>query len=362
MTEATQPSFAPMLLTDLFDTVGASKAWIDKVRIDHRGTPEVPYVTNKLRDNGIECLIPLGQRDARGEVMVPNPGGTITVPFIAPYAAFQAKPFYTGQNVHCLRAERLTEASAVVLIAALTSAMRCFDWSTKATARRLYRARLMVPVTKSGQADWYAMERLGQRALGASWSDAVAALAQFLPPAEPDGLPVLDFAPRLITEVFETVQSSRAAMDGIRVNRKGAPVFAYVTRTAGSNGIADVIPRQPIEPNPGNVITVGLDTQTAAYQPRPFYTGQNVHVLGSPHLDRDAAMVLVPLVRQQLAKFSWGGNGATLGRLRRTQMMVPITQDGSVDWNGLRLVGQYLLRQAALRAQEASRPVAPGSS
>lgn len=362
MDEVAQHSFAPLLLTDLFDTVAASKAWIDKVRIDYRGTPEVSYVTNKLRDNGIECLIPLGQRDAKGEVMEPNPGGAITVPFIAPYAAFQAKPFYTGQNVHCLRAARLTEASAVVVIAALTSAMRCFDWSTKATARRLYRARLMVPVTKSGQADWDAMEKLGESALGASWSDATAALNQFIPTAFPDGLPVLDFAPRLITEVFEIVQSSRAAIDGIRVDRKGAPVFAYVTRTAGNNGIAGVIPRQRLEPNAGNVITVGLDTQTAAYQPRPFYTGQNVHMLGSPHLDRNAAMVLVPLVRQQLAKFSWGGNGATLGRLRRTQMIVPIAGDGSVDWNGLRLAGRQLLRQAALRAQGEHRPVTAGSA
>jgi len=341
MTDNLEASYRPLPLTEVFETVEASKSWIDKVRIDYTGDATVPYVTNKLRDNGIECRIPRSQRDAKGIAMEPNPGKTITVPFIAPYAAYQSEPFYTGQNVHCLRAPRLTEASAIVLIAALTSAMRCFDWSTKATARRLYRARLMVPVLASGTADWDTMERIGRDVLRRCESEAGATLQQFV--GTNSHLPTLTFAPRLITEVFETVESSKAAMDGIRISRSGSPVFAYVTRTAENNGISEVIPRQAIAPNLGNVITVGLDTQTANYQPKPFYTGQNVHVLGSQHLTRSTALALVPLVRQQLTKFSWGGNGATLGRLRRSQMMIPVCEDGSIDWSGLEQAGEAAL-------------------
>jgi hypothetical protein len=156
----------------------------------------------------------------------------------------------------------------------------------------------------------------------------------------------LHFEPRLITDVFDAVDASQAWMDAIRIDRHGAPEFPYVTRSSNNNGIADIIPRQEIEPNPGNVIAVGLDTQTATYQPIDFYTGQNVQILRSSQLNVETAIVLVPIVRTQLAKFSWGGNGATLGRLRRSQIMVPTTDSGAIDWPGMRMCGRWLLREA----------------
>lgn len=351
----TETPFAPMLLTEIFDTVEASRAWMDMPRINWNGTPEYPYVTRSSANNGIAAIVP-------HQGIAPNPGNTITVGVDTQTVLYQPVDYYAGVKVQALRAKRLTEASAMVLVAALRLQMPKFAWGNGASLARLKRSQVLVPVTSHGRCDWDEMERIGANLLTLSREAAAAAIDPF---AATDGLatpPALTYAPRLIPEVFDSVQSSRAAMDAIRIHRQGTLEYAYVTRTGTNNGIADIIPRQSVEPNPGNVITVGLDTQTAAYQPRPFYTGQNVHVLGSPHLDRDAAIVLVSLVRQQLAKFSWGGNGATLGRLRRTQMMVPIVENGSVDWNGLRRAGQHLLRQAALRAQGEHSPVATSSS
>lgn len=123
-----------------------------------------------------------------------------------------------------------------------------------------------------------------------------------------------------------------------------------VTRAAMNHGIVDVIPHQGLEPNPGGAITVGLDTQTVFFQPAAFYTSQNIQELRSDHPCRETAMVLLPIIRRQVAKFSWGGNGATLGRLRRPKLVVPITPEGGIDWDGMRRSGRWLLRRAALSA------------
>lgn len=100
-------------------------------------------------------------------------------------------------------------------------------------------------------------------------------------------------------------------------------------------------------------MTIGLDTQTVSYQPVPFYTSQNIQVLRHPSLDEDNALVLVSCLREQMGKFSWGGNGATLGRLKATRIMVPVTVNDSgnevIDWEGMTLYGKILRARAERR-------------
>jgi Type I restriction modification DNA specificity domain len=44
------------------------------------------------------------------------------------------------------------------------------------------------------------------------------------------------------------------------------------------------------------------------------------------------AQFLVPLIKKQMGKFNWGGNGATLTRLRRSKILLPITPEGKPDY------------------------------
>lgn len=66
-----------------------------------------------------------------------------------------------------------------------------------------------------------------------------------------------------------------------------------------------------------------MDTQTVFYQSSLFYTGQNIQVLSNCYLNKYNALFIVRLLKMQLKKFSWGGNGATLGRLARTKILLP---------------------------------------
>lgn len=44
------------------------------------------------------------------------------------------------------------------------------------------------------------------------------------------------------------------------------------------------------------------------------------------------AKFLIPLIKSTLSIFSWGGNGATLTRLRRSKIMLPVDESGNPDY------------------------------
>lgn len=101
-----------------------------------------------------------------------------------------------------------------------------------------------------------------------------------------------------------------------------------------NNGWDGFIALQPSAPfDVKNVITLGLDTQTAFYQPIPFYTGQNIQVLSGPQINKHVALYVIQMIKLQMrSKFNWGGNGATLGRLHKMKIMLPVRQDGTPDY------------------------------
>lgn len=109
----------------------------------------------------------------------------------------------------------------------------------------------------------------------------------------------------------------------------------YITRTNSRNGIDSFIgtrQSQQFKKNYGNVITIGLDTQTIFYQSHDFLTGQNIQILSSKYLNKEVAMFVIPLLNIQMEKFNWGGNGATLTRLNRTKIMLPVNEEFNPDW------------------------------
>ena len=172
-------------------------------------------------------------------------------------------------------------------------------------------------------------------------------------------LETLVFQPMLITDVFDSMKASVAWYDKTKLDRSGEPKFPFVSRTRASNGIDFFCSNQSKDAEPGNAITIGLDTQTIGYQAVPFYTSQNIQILRHSSLNQQTALVLAASLRTQMGKFSWGGNGATLGRLRRTRIMVPIIRDAEgtvrVDWEGMERLGTELFDEViahTLRARQ----------
>lgn len=141
----------------------------------------------------------------------------------------------------------------------------------------------------------------------------------------------------------------RSSMSGIDKNKlldsKEAKI-PYITRSDFNNGVSLFVGKEQKEKyklDNGNVITIGLDTQTVFYQPHSFYTGQNIQVLYNENLNKYIAKFIIPLLKMQVSKLSWGGNGATLSRLKRMQLLMPVN-----DYN----LPDYIFMEAFIKERE----------
>lgn len=137
----------------------------------------------------------------------------------------------------------------------------------------------------------------------------------------------------VLSSIFD-ITSTRSGIDKNKlVNTKGH--IPYVTRSDKTNGWENFIGQQDTRYtiDNGNCISVGLDTQTAFYQPCSFYTGQNIQVLRNSKLNKYIALFIIPILKQLMSKFSWGGNGATLTRLKRSKIILPITSKGEPNYD-----------------------------
>ena len=130
------------------------------------------------------------------------------------------------------------------------------------------------------------------------------------------------------------ITSTKSGIDKNKLNNE-VGFIPYITRTDMQNGINMFITDKQnnrYNIDEGNVITIGLDTQTVFYQPTAFYTGQNIQVLRNNNLNKYTAMFIIPSIKIQMQKFNWGGNGATLGRLNRTRLILPVNSQGKPNW------------------------------
>lgn len=132
-------------------------------------------------------------------------------------------------------------------------------------------------------------------------------------------------------ELFD-ISSTKSSIDkkrltGIHGNNP------YITRSENNNGIDSFIDEQAyFSMNEANAITIGLDTQTVFYQSFPFYTGQNIQIIRHPQLNKHNALFVIRAIKILVQKFSWGSYGATLTRLRRGKLFLPVNISQQPDW------------------------------
>lgn len=129
------------------------------------------------------------------------------------------------------------------------------------------------------------------------------------------------------------ITSTSSGIDKCRlINLEGN--IPYITRTDKNNGYELYVGVQDskYKVDCHNVITIGLDTQTVFYQQHPFYTGQNIQILQSLHLNKYIALFIIPMIKILMQKFNWGGNGATLTRLKRSRILLPVIRHGEPDY------------------------------
>ena len=133
-----------------------------------------------------------------------------------------------------------------------------------------------------------------------------------------------------LSDIFEIKISKCIHENGLK---QGAGTIPYVTRTSLNNGVSKFVCSQRIEKlNPGNVITVGMDTQTVFYQKQNFYCGRDILSLSNTIMNQYIGIFIVGILDQIVKKKFSYGYCASLTRIKNLEIKLPSTPEGNPDW------------------------------
>ena len=133
-----------------------------------------------------------------------------------------------------------------------------------------------------------------------------------------------------LSNIFEIKTSKCIHENGLK---QGAGTIPYVTRTSLNNGVSKFVCSQGTEKlNPGNVITVGMDTQTVFYQKQNFYCGRDILSLSNTIMNQYIGIFVVGVLDQVVKKKYSYGYCASLTRIKNLEIKLPSTSDGNPNW------------------------------
>ena len=107
----------------------------------------------------------------------------------------------------------------------------------------------------------------------------------------------------------------------------------YVSSSSLMNGVCDFVDDAPL--HSGNLITVASNGSVgeAFYQPKPFIASSDVTVLYPKgwNLNPYIALYICVAIRGEQFRYHWGRK-LNLERLKPMQLRLPVTNDGTPDW------------------------------
>jgi len=296
-----------------------------------------PYISSTAKNNGIGHFVANNNNTLEAGCLSVNRNGSVGYSFYHPYQGLfsndcrKLRPFIKSKYV------------GIFLSNQITNQREKYNYGYKMGTARLKRQKIMLPVDNDGKLDWQFMEQYTKCLMDKKTAEHLECCRKELAKLKFKTIEALEdkeWKEFFIggKDGFFNISSTSSGIDKNKLNitsENTDEYIPYITRTDIQNGINMFIPNQQdskYKTDEGGLITIGLDTQTVFYQPFKFFTGQNIQVLRHENLNRWTASFLIPLLKVQMTKFNWGGNGATLGRLFRTKIMLPVTRDGMPDY------------------------------
>lgn len=299
---------------------------------------ETPYVSATATQNGIGYFVGNSNETLEEGCLSVNRNGSVGYAFYHPYKAL------FGNDTRKLVPYCKNKYVCLFMAKSITLQKGKYGYGLKMGTGRLKKQSILLPANSDGSPDYAYMEafmRSVEKELLDKYSQYIANREMGGVDDVKDEFKYLKWSAFELTSLFK-IKSTSSSIDKKNLNGINGEI-PYVTRSGSDNGIASFVSNQEnYDTDHGNVITIGLDTQTVNYQPTSFYTGQNIQVLSSKYINRYTALFIIPLIKNQMKKFNWGGNGATLGRLKKLQLLLPAKSDGTPDYG---FMEKYMKRQ-----------------
>lgn len=297
-------------------------------------TGDIPLVSAKKCDNGYKDFVsPNGKKQFQGGIITLNNDGDGG----AGIAYYQPNQMALDSHVTALIPLVPMNRYVLLFVAmCITKQRNRFGHGYSLNSNRLRSFKLMLPLNEGETVpDWAFMEAYMKQKEQQILKPTIDRLCKRLiinTIIRHDKSLCSNWKEFVFGEEF-SIQSTNSGIDKNKLNQKEG-VIPYITRSDLNNGMDMFVTEQPLryKVDEGNVITIGLDTQTVFYQPTSFYTGQNIQIVRHIELNRYNAMFLIVAIKKLVEKFSWGSYGATLTRLRKSRIYLPATDKGKIDF------------------------------
>lgn len=330
MSNISEKSWKDFLLTDFFILEKGNQNNMASLKLGN-----IPLVSAKKYDNGYKDFVaPNNKKLYKGSIITLNNDGDGG----AGIAYYQPYTMALDSHVTALIPKLQMNRYHLLFVAmCITKQRNRFGRGYSLNSNRLRSFRFMLPVDARGiYPDWQFMEDYMKAEEQKILKPTIEKLCKYLIVNSIVAGGKL-FHSSWKEYVFGDEFSILSTASGIDKNKleTGNGKIPYITRSDLNNGIDSFIPEQKTRYNKdeGNIITIGLDTQTVFYQPTSFYTGQNIQIIRHPKLNRYNAMFLIVAIKKLVEKFSWGSYGATLTRLRKSRIYLPANEKGEIDFD-----------------------------
>ena len=328
----TDREWKEFFISALFDKPKRGKRILNKNHVEGN----TPLVSSIGYDNGVSNFIGNTEKVRLYEncLTIANGGSSAGLCYYLPFE------FIASDHVTHCKGE-YSEYEYLALASLITSKLtEKYSFSREISDKRIAREKIMLPVDKKGELDFLFLSELIQQIKLEHQDNVNKRIEKKLASIKYKKIPNLNekewdgFFIGGDEGIFE-LRASKSGIDKNKLLDNAEENIPYITRTDMNNGLSGFVgekQKHGFNIDPGNVISVGLDTQTAFYQKHCFYTGQNVQVISNEYINEYNGLFIAHLIKKQIQKLNWGGTGATLGRLERTKILLPVDKQGEPDY------------------------------
>ncbi|QSM92978.1 restriction endonuclease subunit S [Mycobacteroides abscessus subsp. abscessus] len=305
-------------LGDLFEvSYGQS---LELNRLEQVEEPEgVNFISRTAKNNGVSArvVVPNGVEPSPAGVLTVALGGSVLSTFL------QSEPFVCGRDVAVLTPKQDMTTQEKLWWAMCINA-NAFRYTFGRQANRTLRS-LELPDTVPAWVWKTTPESVIEVHDRESERQAVSA-------AEPIALPdISTWGTFRLDDLFEIEKGGKETPGDAQV--------PYVTSSAFNNGVSDH--RKYVAVHPAGTITVACDGSvgSAFYHHAPYASSCHVNVLTPPEpLTPEAALFVCSVIRMERFRYGFGRMWK-LEQMKRTVIKLPVTPEGTPDWE---LMARYV--------------------
>ena len=297
-----------------------------------------PYIGAIDSNNGVSGYI--------GQAPI-HEGGTISVNYDGSVAEafYQPEPYWASDAVNVLypKGFKLNTAIATFICTVIRREKYRFNYGRKWHLARMRESVIKLPVTFSGEPDWESMESvINQLPVAELVAFSTAGLAA--PDATP--LDISTWKPFKYTDLFDIVRGQGPSLAEAKDNPGTVP---YVTASDKNNGVSALTSLAAKHLGGSLTIATNGSVGECFVQPDVFLASSDVVVLSPKvNLEKESLFFLATLIRRE-GKFKYGyGRKWGLGRMKDSELRLPIADGGLPDWAYMQKVVQALPSQALL--------------